>query len=580
MKLLSVNVSLPKEVEFKGKTVRTGIFKEPVQGRVGVKKLNIDGDGQADLVGHGGEIRAVYAYSFDNYAYWERELSRNDFTFGQFGENFTVEGMLDEDVHVGDRFRIGNALFEVTQPRVPCFKLAMKMGVEGFYSQILQSGRLGFYFRVLEEGEVGTGDKIERVKLDPVGMTIVEANSLMYFDKDNFEGARKGLRIDAFSPGWKATFEGRLAKSKLSKATEENYRTFIVKRKVPESETITSFYLDAEDGKPLAPFLPGQFLPLKLDVPGQWKPVVRTYSLSDRPQADYYRLTIKREPPPPNRPDVYPGVSSNYFHDQVDVGTKLVAKSPRGRFFLDPNADSQVVLLSAGVGVTPMISMLNAIVAAGSNRPTWFIHGSRNKREHALGEHVKRVSKENSNVQSHIRYSQPSSEDKIEVDYDDKGHVDTDLVKQLVPDKNCDFYLCGPAPFMKSLFNGLLDWGVPEVRIHYEFFGPASALKERAKVSTPKRRAEATECCGEIEVTFSKSDVKANWNPSFESILDLAEANGLSPDYSCRSGICHTCMCKLEEGEVEYVLEPLDPPDEGSILICCSKPKTNVAVVV
>ena len=580
MKLLSVNVSLPKEIESKGKTVRTGIFKEPVQGRVKVKSLNIEGDGQADLVGHGGEFRAVYVYSFDNYAYWEHELDRSDFKFGQFGENFTVEGMLDENVHVGDRFRIGSGLFEVTQPRVPCYKLAIKMGIEGFYSQILESGRLGFYFRVLEEGEVGVGDTIERIKLDPVGLNIVEANKLMYFDKDNLDGAKKSLAIEAFSPGWKATFEGRISKAKLSTITGESYRTFIVNRKVPESDTITSFYLAAEDGKPLAAFLPGQFLPLKLDIPGQYKPVVRTYSLSDSPDRDYYRLTIKRELAPPDEPEVYPGVSSNYFHDHVDVGSKLSTKSPRGKFFLDPNGETPVVLLSAGVGFTPLISMLNAIVEVGSNRPTWFIHGNRNKLEHAMGEHIWRVTEENRYVHSHIRYSKPSSEDKIGRDYDDKGHVDIELVKHLVPDKNCDFYLCGPAPFMKSLFSGLLDWGVPEVRIHYEFFGPASVLKDRAKVSTPKRLAEATQCCGEIEVTFSKSGVKANWNPSFESILDLAEANGLSPDYSCRSGICHTCMCKLEEGEVDYVLEPLDPPDQGSLLICCSKPKTNVVIHV
>ncbi len=156
--------------------------------------------------------------------------------------------------------------------------------------------------------------------------------------------------------------------------------------------------------------------------------------------------------------------------------------------------------------------------------------------------------------------------------------MDTELVKRLLPGKDFDFYICGPAPFMKSLFDGLLEWGVPGVRIHYEFFGPASALKERAKVAAPKRAAEVSECCGEIEVAFSKSGVRANWNPSFESILDLAEANGLSPDYSCRSGICHTCVCRLEEGEVEYVTEPLDPPDDGSVLICCSKPRNNVVV--
>ncbi len=580
MKLLSVNVSLPKEITSKGKTVRTGIFKEPVQGRVQVRTLNLEGDGQADLVGHGGEFRAVYVYSFDNYAHWARELGRTDFTFGQFGENLTVEGMLDQDVHVGDIFRIGTALFEVTAPRVPCYKLGIKMNVEGFYSQILASGRLGFYFRVLEEGEVGAGDVIERVRVDPVGMTIIEANKLMYFDKDNLEGFRKALGVAAFSPGWRVTFEGRLAKAQAATETQEEFRTLIVNRKVPESETITSFYLVPEDGKPLAPFLPGQFLPLKLDIPGHWKPVLRTYSLSDSPTRDYYRLTIKRELAPPNRPDVYPGASSNYFHDQVEPGSQLLTKSPRGKFFLGSHGETGVVLLSAGVGMTPLISMLNSIVDAGSNRPTWFIHGSRNSREHALGEHVRRVAEEKSNVHVHIRYSRPLSEDTVGRDYDDEGHVDIELVKRLLPSTDFDFYLCGPTPFMKSLFNGLLSWEIPETRIHYEFFGPASALTERAKVATPKRAAAASECCEEIEVTFSKSGVKVNWNPSFESILDLAEANGLSPDYSCRSGICHTCKCTLEEGEVEYVQEPLDLPAQGSVLVCCSKPKSNVVVGV
>lgn len=580
MKLLSVNVSLPKEINFKGKTIRTGIFKDPVPGRVKVRRLNIDGDGQADLVGHGGEFRAVYIYSFDNYGFWERELGRTDFTFGQFGENFTVEGMSDDEVHVGDIFQIGTALFQVTQPRVPCYKLAIKMGVDGFYSRILESGRLGFYFRVLEEGEVSAGDFIRKVQADPVGMSISEVNKLMYYDKDNLTGASKALKVTALSPGWKTAFEGRLAKAKTAAVTREPYRTFIVDRKVPESETITSFYLVPEDGKPLATFLPGQFLPLKLDIPGQYKPIFRTYSLSDSPKANYFRLTIKRELPPSDRPNVYPGVSSNYFHDRINVGSALLAKSPRGTFTLNPNPQTPVVLISAGVGLTPLLSMLNAIIEEGSERPTWFIHGARNKREQAMGDHIRQVAKANDNVHVHIRYSKPSSEDVVRRDYDDKGHVNIKLLKSLLPNKDFDFYLCGPAPFMKSLFTGLMEWGVPEIRIHYEFFGPSSALKERKGISTAKRVSETSQCCNEIEVNFSKSGVKANWNPSFESILDLAEANGLTPDYSCRSGICNTCKCRLQGGEVEYVLEPLDPPEEESVLICCSKPKTNVVVEV
>jgi MOSC domain-containing protein YiiM/predicted pyridoxine 5'-phosphate oxidase superfamily flavin-nucleotide-binding protein len=178
MTLRSVNVSMPKDIVHNGKTVTTGIFKEPVEGRVTLRRLNLDGDGQADLWGHGGAFRAVYAYSFENYAYWARELGRDDFTVGQFGENFTVEGMLEDDVHVGDVFRVGSALVEVSQPRVPCYKLAIKMGIEGFQNQFLASGRMGFYFRVLEEGEVGAGDTIQLVKRDPRAMTVRERQSL------------------------------------------------------------------------------------------------------------------------------------------------------------------------------------------------------------------------------------------------------------------------------------------------------------------------------------------------------------------------------------------------------------------
>ncbi len=262
------------------------------------------------------------------------------------------------------------------------------------------------------------------------------------------------------------------------------------------------------------------------------------------------------------------------------MGSKVLAKAPRGKFYLDPNGDTPVVLVSAGVGLTPLISMLNAIVAVRSRRPTWFIHGSRNRQVHAFGGYVREVAERHRNVHAHVRYSRASTDDVVGRDYDDEGHVDLDLLKRLVPSNDCDFYLCGPTAFMRSLVSGLLRWGVREPQIQYEFFGPASALKERTKVAAPTRIAETTQCCSDLEIIFSESDVKTNWNPSFESILDLAEANGLSPDYSCRSGICRTCMCKIEAGEVEYVQEPLDPPDEGSVLICCSRPKTDIVVAV
>jgi MOSC domain-containing protein YiiM len=213
MKLLSVNVSRPREVAHRSETVTTGIFKEPAEGRVMLGTLNLDGDGQADLVGHGGIYKAAYAYSVENYEHWKRELRWEDLAFGQFGENFTVEGMPEDEVHIGDVFRVGGALVEVTQPRVPCYKLALKMGLKGFEKRFLASCRVGFYLRVLEEGEVGAGDGVDRVRIDPERITVREMCHLLYFDPENLEGARKALRIRALSPGWRQSFEQRLAKT-------------------------------------------------------------------------------------------------------------------------------------------------------------------------------------------------------------------------------------------------------------------------------------------------------------------------------------------------------------------------------
>ena len=577
MKLLSVNLSPPKEIVHEGKTVTTGIFKKPVEGRVRLCRLNLDGDGQADLWGHGGAFRAVYVYSRENYEYWMAELGRNDFTHGQFGENFTVEGMLDDEICIGDIFRVGDALVEVSQPRIPCYKLAIKMGIEDFQNRFLKEGRVGFYLRVLEEGEVGAGDSIELLHRTSKGLTVREVSDLLFFDKSNLDGTEKALSIPALSHGWKGSFEDRLAKKGSSSG--KGFHTFRVDRKVLESETICSFYLVSEDGASLHEFLPGQFLTFKLTIPGQSEPVIRTYSLSDSPNRDYYRVSIKREPAPPGLADVPPGLSSNYFHDHVEVGTTLSVGPPRGKFHLERDSERPVVLLSGGVGMTPMISMMNELIQRDPKRPVWFIHGVRNGGDHAMGEYVRRMGRENDSANIHIRYSDPSPDDAEGRDYDSTGRVDIALLKQVLPFDNHEFYLCGPPPFMKSLYCGLLSLGIAESSIHYEFFGPASVLTEEAGPcgQAPARSAQE-ELAGEMEVTFARSGLTVPWDNSFETILDLAEHHGLSPAYSCRSGICHTCICEIVEGEVDYTEEPLDPPDDRCVLICCSKPKSKLVI--
>lgn len=580
MQLMSVNVSGPKDVNNAGKIVRTGIFKEPVEGRVTLRRLNLDGDGQADLWGHGGAFRAVYAYSKEAYDHWSRELGR-DFAPGSFGENFTVEGMPDDKVHVGDIYRIGNALVEVSQPRIPCFKLALKLGIPDFQKRFLEGRRVGFYLRVLEEGEFCAGQPIELVSRDPGGLTVAQVNALLFFDRDDLDGTRKALSIPALSHGWKESFEERLAKADEPAESATGFRPFRVDRKVAESETITSFYLVPEDGKPLPAFLPGQFLSFRLEIPGQPKPVLRTYSLSDAPSSDHYRVSIKREAAPAEAPDVPPGLSSNFFHDQVAQNTLLEVGPPRGKFHIDPESDRALVLLSAGVGLTPMVAIANTVMQGGATRRVWFIHGARNGREHAMGPHMRMLAEQHDNLNVHVRYSQPDDTDVPGRDHDGAGRVDIALLKQLLPFDDYEFYLCGPTLFMRSLYCGLLETGVSEARIHYEFFGPGSLLVDEGKpvgpTTSPSTESELT---GEVQVTFARSGLTVSWDPAAGTILDLAEQNGLSLDYSCRSGICQTCICDLIEGEVEYTEEPLDPPSNNRVLICCARPSGTVIIDV
>ena len=279
MKLLSVNVSLPKEVPYRGKTVRTCIFKEPVPGRVMVRRLNIDGDDQADRRVHGGFDMAVYAYPVEHYAFWETELGREGFPHGQFGENLTVSGLSEDTVRVGDIFRVGGALVQVTQPRIPCYKLAIRMEQgPDFPARFQQTGRMGFYFRVLEEGEIGAGDPIELVDRDEDSVTIAEFIRVYLLDSHDPASLRRVLASRDLGDAWRVYLEKMLKKAEpiTTPAGWEGFRSFVVDRKVSESETITSFYLKPQDGEPLPTFLPGQYLTFRLRIPGHPRPVMRT----------------------------------------------------------------------------------------------------------------------------------------------------------------------------------------------------------------------------------------------------------------------------------------------------------------
>ncbi|MEM7771777.1 MAG: 2Fe-2S iron-sulfur cluster-binding protein [Cyanobacteria bacterium P01_A01_bin.37] len=373
--------------------------------------------------------------------------------------------------------------------------------------------------------------------------------------------------------------------SKIPQSTEwTDWHPFVVVRTVQESSEITSFYLRPQDGIPLPEFKPGQFLTIKLDIPDQGRPVIRTYSLSDYAVSnDHYRLSIKRERSPKDK-DVPPGVASNFMHDHVHEGTVILAKPPNGKFFLNLTQNHPVVLISNGVGITPMVSMAKASLQNQPNRHVWFLHGARNGEFHAFRDEMGAIAQAFPNLHVYYRYSRPRSED--EGGYHSTGYVDIDMLKTIVApeiDKvggslaEAEYFLCGSSNFMDSLRSGLSAWGVPDARVSFEAFSKPKAdskARESTYIDDDQRNAIT-----QAEVTFSKSGKTAIWTGEQGTLLEFAEAQGLDPAYSCRAGICLTCMCSIEDGDVQYEEPPTGNPDAGTALICVAKPKTERVVL-
>src|SRR5271157_4046294 len=480
-RLLSVNVGLPRDVAWQGKTVHTAVWKAPVEGPRMARRLNIDGDGQGDLTGHGGEHRAVFVYQIDSYRYWQRELRRNDFTYGQFGENFTVEGLSDQEVCIGDRYRIGGASFEVTQPRVTCYRVGIRMNEPQMAALLVAHGRPGFYFRVLEEGEVKAGDEIVQIAAGPERMTVFEINALLYMPGHPRGQLEQALRIPALSAGWRGSFEALLAQESGGGSTTGNagltaasgpppawrgFRPLRVSRKARECSNVVSLVLEPTDAHPVATAQPGQFIVLRLKPASDAPPLTRSYSLSGEPSAERYRVSVKREAH---------GAASVYVDDELQVGDVVDASAARGGFTLRPG-DRPVALVSAGIGLTPVLAMLHALAAEASTREIWWLYGARNGREHPFAEETRSLLKALARSHSHIRYSSPDAEDRPNVDFDAPGRLNMQVLQELSLPRDGDFYVCGPSTFMNDLTAGLAAWGVARDCIHTEIFGSQPSI--------------------------------------------------------------------------------------------------------
>lgn len=583
-RLLSVNVGQPREIAWRDKTVYTSVWKEPVVGRRLVERLNVDGDAQGDLHGHGGEHRAVFVYQMDSYHYWERELKRHDFTFGQFGENFTVDGLADNEVSIGDRFRIGEALFEVTQPRVTCYRVGIRMDEPRMAALLVAHHRPGFYLRVLEEGEVGAGDEIVKVAQSTERLTVAECDALLYLPGATKEQLERALRISALSQGWKSSFEAllqqitqpasRTGNAELTSAERmvtaaPGFRPLQVARIDRESRSVVSVVLEPTDSRPLTIPLPGQFVVLRLRPGADAPQVLRSYSLSDLPDAGRYRISVKQAPH---------GIVSTFVNTQLRIGDVVDVSAPRGAFILQ-HGNRPVVLLSAGVGVTPVMAMLHSLAVNASTRPVWWIYGTRNGLDHPFAQEARDLLAKLAHARSYVAYSHPDATDQIGIDFDAAGRLTVTVLENLGVPRESDFYVCGPRFFLEAFTAGLSAWGVSPNDVHREIFGSGNSIMPGV-INEPRRAPHPPVGShgNGPRISFARAGLTATWEPKFQSLLELAEACDVPVRWSCRTGVCHTCECGLICGSVRYNPDPLEPPAAGNLLICCSRPQEDLIV--
>ena len=577
-RLLSVNIGIPKNVDWRGKTVFTGVFKDPVVGPRHVRRLNVEGDGQGDLDGHGGEQRAVFVYQVESYRYWERELGRNDFTHGQFGENFTVEGLADDEVCVGDRYQIGDAVFEVTQPRVTCYRVGIRMNDPRMPAMLVSHRRPGFYFRVLEEGDVQAGDEIMKLASGPEQMRVAEVDALLYLPGHPRQQLLRALRIPALSSGWQSSFRALLENepgSGNAGLTAANpppawpgFRQLTVTAITRESDSVISIRVEDPDGAALPAAHPGQYLTVRVQPDAQRRSVLRNYSLCGPPEAGYYRIAVKRESH---------GIASGYLHTRLTVGDQLDIAAPRGTFILD-RTDAPVLLISAGIGATPVLAMLHALAEERSDREIWALHSARSSQEHAFAAEARALLASLPNTRTHVYYSRPGPEDVEGRDFDADRLTGTRLA-ELEPPPDGQAYLCGPAPFMDEISAALAALGIDAAHIHTEPFGPAPGVTPGI-AATPARTPHppAGKPGNGPKIEFARSDLAIAWDNDYGSLLELAEACDVPVRWSCRTGVCHTCETTLIAGDVEYSPDPVEPPADGSALICCSQPRDDIVL--
>jgi ferredoxin-NADP reductase/MOSC domain-containing protein YiiM/ferredoxin len=571
-RLLSVNVGRPRDVEWNGRQIYTGIWKAPVDGLVMARRLNLDGDGQGDLAGHGGEQRAVMVYQAESYEHWSRFFGRSDLTWGIFGENFTVDGMPDDEVCIGDRYRVGQAEFEVTQPRTTCYRVGVRLGVPQLPSLLVAHHRPGFNLRVLKEGLVQAGDDIVKIGSGPQLVTVSATDALLYLPDGNVETMRRLLSVPALSPGWRGSFRDLVDQAEHPRAERtgpvqpawDGFRRLVVARLVPETELVTSVYLRPPDHAVLPTPQPGQYLTVQLAGAGDPAPV-RSYSLSAS-APDSYRISVKREEH---------GQASGYIGTALSVGDDVDVAAPRGDFILSPT-DEPVVLVSAGIGVTPVLAMLRAIADRTPTRTVWWLQTTQRPSTRALAAESDELIRSLPNAHSRVFYTAAAGESLGPGA--STGRLDRAALAKLQLPTDASAYVCGPTSFMEATTTALADLGLGPSRIHTEVFASLTAINPGiVPADRPAPHPPAHPGTGPT-VTFARADIVAPFDDDLNSLLELAEACDVPTRWSCRAGVCHTCVTPLLSGTVTYSPPPLTYPADGQVLLCCTRPDSEVVL--
>ncbi|AEA27712.1 Nitric oxide dioxygenase [Pseudonocardia dioxanivorans CB1190] len=571
--LVSVNAGMPRDIAWNGVTIHTGAWKDPVDGPRLVRRLGLDGDGQGDTYGHGGPNRAVLVYQVESYEYWRRHFGRDDLRPGCFAENLTVEGLGDSEVCIGDRYRIGEAEFEVSQPRVTCFRAGLRIGEPELAALLVAHHRPGFYMRVITEGEIRAGDEVVRVATGHEQVTVAAVDALLYLPDPDVDTLRRALRIPALSPGWQGSLRQLLDEADHPDAAHgpapdagwTGFRDLQVTDVVRETSHVSSFVLASPEGARLPEAGPGQYVTLRL--PGECGDLVRSYSLSAARPDGTYRISVKREPG---------GLGSGYLHDTVHPGTTLEVAAPRGEFVLD-DGTAPVVLASAGIGITPVLAMLHRLAAEHSPRCVWWLHAARQPEEQAFAAETEALLSELPHVRTRTYYS--AADGTCPAVDATPGRLTATHLADLDLPRDAVAYVCGPTGFMTDVTAGLVATGLDPRKIHTETFGALTAINPGVvrRPDLVPRVPPGPPGTGPT-VSFARSGISAPFDESRANILEFAEACHIPTRWQCRTGVCQTCQTPVLTGEVDYAPSPLTDPPPGTVLVCCARPRSEIVL--